>query len=590
MKCKIQFIVPSTGTAILQPAQEISIDRLTIGRATTQHVFLSDPAVALEHACLYQEDEKLIIESVAGFGVEVNGKPVTQSELKAGDSIAIGQYILTLFDPQSNHDLVIFIEPQVEETSAKPAAANKDQESRSIEPEKTVTQVHRQAMTLADTRLSKRRWSWLLVFFILALFLLAPLFGTFSDTSHVAAKLLPNDQIWNTGEFSHVHQHFAQQCDYCHQKLFVMVENQTCLKCHNDTKAHADLSATAGQHWRLAAKGRCGLCHKEHNGRLSLRPAHAELCTSCHRQMDQYADSEQSLVNVSDFGDSHPEFRPNVYSAGTWQRISLAADQVSHDSGLKFPHDVHLEEAGIESPDGQTVLVCGDCHEPEPGGAYILPIKMERHCLRCHQLNFDAAAPERVAPHGNIDELFVFLNEFYALQALKGGYKSSTAPPTIQRRRRPNDRVSGKQQQSALQWAQQKAVAVAKEMVEVRTCAVCHTVSAENNKVGWNFDSVVDPSRWMELAYFNHAKHNKQPCTDCHAATISSNAKEVLLPGIETCRQCHGGANANDKYATSCIVCHQFHIESKPAYGELQSDWAEQPMNWLQAAKEKMGL
>ena len=85
MKCKIQFIVPSTGTAILQPAQEISIDRLTIGRATTQHVFLSDPAVALEHACLYQEDEKLIIESVAGFGVEVNGKPVTQSELKAGD-------------------------------------------------------------------------------------------------------------------------------------------------------------------------------------------------------------------------------------------------------------------------------------------------------------------------------------------------------------------------------------------------------------------------------------------------------------------------------------------------------------------------
>jgi hypothetical protein len=221
----------------------------------------------------------------------------------------------------------------------------------------------------------------------------------------------------------------------------------------------------------------------------------------------------------------------------------------------------------VATPDGKRVLQCANCHHPEPGGAYMLPVQMERDCKGCHQLNFDPAVPDRTVPHGDLSQLLTFLNEFYALQALQGGYQSADAPATIKRRRRPDEHISGREQQDALRWAETKAQDMIREVIETRTCSSCHTVTADaSSKFGWVIAPVHQPTRWLTLSRFDHAKHSTKPCSECHAAKKSEHAEEVLLPGIETCRSCHGGAKSEDKYASTCTVCHQFHQDDMPPY------------------------
>ena len=38
-----------------------------------------------------------------------------------------------------------------------------------------------------------------------------------------------------------------------------------------------------------------------------------------------------------------------------------------------------------------------------------------------------------------------------------------------------------------------------------------------------------------------------------------ASAEDLLLPGIKTCRTCHGGENAAVKVPSSCAMCHSYH-------------------------------
>jgi hypothetical protein len=49
------------------------------------------------------------------------------------------------------------------------------------------------------------------------------------------------------------------------------------------------------------------------------------------------------------------------------------------------------------------------------------------------------------------------------------------------------------------------------------------------------------------------------PCESCHAATVSSDSVDLLLPQIETCRLCHGGVESSAQIQSTCIDCHRFH-------------------------------
>lgn len=596
MKSRVQFLKQSAHTVISTPPQEFYHDVITIGRATTQDIFLADPSIALEHARIrLKGEDQIYIETVNTVGVDVNGHIENKAKLKVWDKITLGPFIITVMQPPKGYTLSLVVEqpaigsrdktrattkiriasvPAKAAKSAKPARLEKDAAAPAAEaPE---ISMRRLAMDLTQTALSRRRWSWWAVLIILTVFLLSPMATLLGSAGRALAALLPDDSLWNTGKISHVHQHFGQQCRMCHTTPFQMVSNDTCIECHADTRAHTEMDHMPTS-MALLENGRCGRCHKEHNETLSLKPSHQSLCVDCHGDLNRHGDLQSALADVTDFGVDHPEFRPTVLQQDEWWRMAIGDPDLKHDGGLKFSHAGHLKAEGVDAPDGKRVLECADCHRPEPGGAYMLPVDMERDCKTCHQLNFDPAAPDRTVPHGDLPQLLNFLNEFYALRALQGGYESADAPATVKRRRRPDERVSGREQQDALRWAETKAESMIREVVETRTCATCHTVTADpQSKYGWVIDPVHQPVRWLSLSRFNHASHDTRPCTECHAAKKSEHAGEVLLPGIENCQSCHGGAGSEDKYASTCTVCHRFHLDEMPRYGHAADGEAAQ--------------
>ena len=61
---------------------------------------------------------------------------------------------------------------------------------------------------------------------------------------------------------------------------------------------------------------------------------------------------------------------------------------------------------------------------------------------------------------------------------------------------------------------------------------------------------------WMPKAHFDHASHIAgQQCGDCHAAISSEQSSDVLMPGIEQCRDCHV-----KNLASTCMTCHGLHL------------------------------
>jgi hypothetical protein len=69
------------------------------------------------------------------------------------------------------------------------------------------------------------------------------------------------------------------------------------------------------------------------------------------------------------------------------------------------------------------------------------------------------------------------------------------------------------------------------------------------------------PPRWLKESVFRHDSHRLLSCVACHAQALHSNTtRDVLLPSIVSCRECHrpqGGARAD------CAECHRYHDRSK---------------------------
>jgi predicted CXXCH cytochrome family protein len=86
-------------------------------------------------------------------------------------------------------------------------------------------------------------------------------------------------------------------------------------------------------------------------------------------------------------------------------------------------------------------------------------------------------------------------------------------------------------------------------------CSNCHSAQSM-------FLPAAKPTPAMPSARFDHGRHRQTPCGDCHAVMPKGQAAEQLLPGIETCRSCHGGSQpARDKVTSNCLLCHGFHTE-----------------------------
>jgi CRP-like cAMP-binding protein len=73
--------------------------RLTIGRAPESDIHLPDPSVSRQHALVYIDDEKAILEDIGSRnGTYVNEEPVRKAVLAKGDVVRIGNVTIRFVD------------------------------------------------------------------------------------------------------------------------------------------------------------------------------------------------------------------------------------------------------------------------------------------------------------------------------------------------------------------------------------------------------------------------------------------------------------------------------------------------------------
>ena len=90
-------------------------------------------------------------------------------------------------------------------------------------------------------------------------------------------------------------------------------------------------------------------------------------------------------------------------------------------------------------------------------------------------------------------------------------------------------------------------------------CAYCHTVAAaEAGTPHVSQPYIFD--RWLIRGAFDHGKHFKVACTQCHDAEHSRETSDVLLPPKASCATCHSPEGG---VASTCSSCHTFHTPRK---------------------------
>ena len=582
-------------------------DVLRVGRALECELQLPDPRVARDHALITFSAQGALIAARDG-PLKINGKPATQAVLSIGDRIDIGPYRLEVEAAPAGLLLALAV---TLESALPPTCGERIRSAESRRPpqsRRTLAYLGLLGLLLlclvvpvAPDVLSHARQaspaalavaSAATVDTSVSVAAAADAASAISTHPHgesltleeatlrgAAGNLL---QAWNPGPLSQGHQVFASDCGACHQTPFVQVRDEACKTCHKDTLDHVPISQLTGPAGHAFADTRCAECHRDHKG-TQLVVRSQEQCADCHRDVKQVA-AQATSANVVDFHSGHPAFRISLTDAATPDQVRrvrqatpMPADMVER-SRLKFNHQVHLDPSGVRDPDGKrnaagmrdakgqrTVLDCQSCHVPADGGRLMAPVKMEQHCQSCHSLAFEPSVTSRQVVHGEDAQIATMLREFYARLVL-GDVPEGVHPPDDLPRVRPGAVLTSEDRSRALAIADRKAKQVLHELFDTRqVCSTCHEVSRKGED-GWKVASVHVSSSWMPQAQFSHAAHDSEPCAQCHDVARSKDSKDVAMPQIETCRECHVGSQpVAGKVTSDCATCHGYHGAVKAA-------------------------
>ena len=414
-------------------------------------------------------------------------------------------------------------------------------------------------------------------------------------------------RVYSSGRMSKAHAVLEKDCAACHLRtagaFSAKVTDTACLDCHDGPIHHTE---------QIYAPN-CTTCHIEHRGRISLVATGNESCGQCHARLLTRSGNSPLWAHIRSFEDGHPEFAA---------LRSVGDVPVRDPATIKLNHAIHMKpiRRGPNGPDVQ--LECGNCHRSagaeadlafadpryraatvsykdsdqfltvraetlkpprsETGRELMAPAKFANACAACHLLTFDKRFDLGV-PHDKPEVIHTFLvrtfREYIAahssdLRVQRDPGRDLTGNPLP-----PPIRVL-----TPAQWVTERT-AEAEDLLWRKTCKQCHAVTpsarASRGKIelsvaqgsdGDKFSGVsaelpnVAPAnitrRWMPHAKFDHGAHEGFTCVSCHAkALTSTESSDVLVPGIETCKKCHG---PGPEHAESrCFRCHTYHDWAK---------------------------
>ncbi|MBK5263935.1 MAG: cytochrome c3 family protein [Alphaproteobacteria bacterium] len=576
------------GRQIVRPS-EIAADSITIGRAAENDIHLPDLAVTPHHARIDIRDNRHIsVTATGGLPFEVDGRSVQNADIDCvkGAELRLGGHRLTI--GQDDGKVAIAVE-RVEALSD--ASEEKDEV---------------QVFSLRGLLPGKRTGAWGFAILILIAFLAVPIW---SYASHKGvkerAKTFHADQSWSSGPLSLAHRSLENNCQACHVDAFVSVRDSACVACHTNVHDHADLARLAlakgtpgiGGHILAGVAhmfnkpdGTCVDCHSEHEGAGPMQPTQQIFCTNCHDGLNGRL-IDTKIENVADFGKSHPEFRPAIMTTPgnhpAFTRISLNK-RPTENSGLKFPHKLHLSRTNGVARMAQTMkadhgfgnaLACKDCHVPTADGVRFQPVDMKQNCAMCHSLAFEEIGGTlRTLRHGEPRQVIADLRAYY---------RSSGPEKPISlggmARRRPGQYAQGQLYHAYFDAA---AARPSRADAAIRTvfskggaCYDCHTITppVAAGSDDWRVMPVHQTMRYMGKGWFDHDAHKTEKCESCHAAAKSDKASDVMLPGIATCRTCHGGPEAKADIPSSCALCHNYHADEGAPWATKQRVAAMNP-------------
>lgn len=248
------------------------------------------------------------------------------------------------------------------------------------------------------------------------------------------------------------------------------------------------------------------------------------------------------------------------------------------------PASMPVVRVGAEADETQWAMTCAACHESDEAGRYFKPIVFETHCSACHGLGERGG---EAVPHGR--EAALLAPRLASAKVLAdapapkpaagpkpragpGGPRGPAGPPA----------AAAKAAEPSLtldEARKQLAANVADEQEKMlrsigQTCTKCHGRDALDPA------AVRDPAiplRWLGRSVFDHQAHAYVACADCHAAaaaldpaahqltdpafatlgeTWTGRTREIMIPPLANCTQCHSEAGKVDQ---SCVSCHIYH-------------------------------
>jgi hypothetical protein len=545
--------------------------RLTIGRASDQHLQIADSKVFPNHAVIRAgrgREGPVVIEALTPAGVIVNGRTRIVSNLNEGDEVRIGPAI-------------VIVEPRAKGAPFTLRFRMAAQEGDRLD------RLH--VLSLSDSGLSKKFWSLMMASGVAAIFLIVPMAAALYQPLRPLLRetsMVPTDALWSPGPLHAAHRFIGNDCNACHTTPFAPIQNVQCTNCHRAVDHHVQVTSADVS---MFESMRCGQCHVEHVETPTVVSRDQRLCTDCHADLGTKSPKTQ-LLNVSDFGRNHPDFRVTMLQPvkGTgkngmdWTTVRLDVlpnTKRVERSNLSFSHERHLARKGIKGPDGDEVLQCGNCHQPDSSGRLMQPIQMEQHCSRCHSLRFDEKDPATTVPHGDIEGVYRTVINHFSRRFLE----SELDTQSTSRLRRPGGRTgtfTRQDQRRGRDWAEQETLRVARDLFEKRVCVDCHRVTRTSVKTGyqqWEVEPVKLTAVWMPRARFDHGSHRSSDCLTCHkGADRSKTSSNVLMPAIAECRTCHGGAGeSGGRLASDCLTCHQFHLPGRGLFDATATSQSE---------------